>query len=141
MRSSVKRIDKNGRERGNALIEASLILMLFTIIVFSLFDFGFSLFVYQTLLHQARSAARYGSVNPTDTTGIQNVALYGATTGSGKGFMGISASNVNVQRLGTAGGPDDRIKVTISSVPFVMITPGFAGPRRAAATASIPVEN
>ena len=51
-------------QRGNALIEAALTLSLFLTMLFSLYDFGWILFFHQTLVHQARTGARYAAVNP-----------------------------------------------------------------------------
>ncbi len=136
--------DEKGRcEQGSAIIEASLTLTLFLIIVFSLFDFGFSLFLHQTFVHQARAAARYGAVyNPDDTTAVKNMALYNQTTGSGNGVMGLAPSAVQVRRLGTAGASDDRIVVTISGYTFTLITPGFAGAHTGKPiVVTLPVEN
>lgn len=129
-------------EQGSAVIEATLVLMVYLIFLFSLFDFGFSLYVHQTLVHQARSAARYGAVNPGDTTAIKNMVLYGNTTGSGNGVLGMPPSAVTVTRAGTTNGPDDRIVVTISGYHFTFITAGWAGPRTGRQiVATISVEN
>lgn len=129
-------------EQGNAIIEASLTLMLFLVLVFSLFDFGFSLFLHQTFLHQARAAARYGAVYaPGDTAAIKNMVLYNQTTGTGNGILGLSPSAVNVIRTGTPNSPDDRIVVTITGYTFTFITPGWAGHKTGKPIrVSIPVE-
>jgi hypothetical protein len=127
--------------RGSAMIEATLTLSLFLTILFSLYDFGWVLFFHQTLVHQARTAARYGAVNPGNLTTIQNVAVYGATTGSGTGLFGLETSNVNVSRSGQ-GTTADRITVTISGYQYTLITMGWAGAYNGKTiTVSIPVEN
>lgn len=143
MRIPVRRHENGKRERGQALIEATLTLMLFLIIVFSLFDFGFSLFLHQTFVHQARSGARYGAVyNPNNMAAIKNMVLYNQTTGSGNGVMGLAPAAVDVRRAGTKGGPDDRIVVTISGYTFITITPGWAGSHTGKPIiVTIPVEN
>jgi len=115
------------RQRGNTIVEATLTLVLFTTILFSLFDFGWVLFFHQTLVNQARAAARYGAVNPASTTAIQNMVLYNSTTGSGTGILGLTASNVVVNRNGTAGGIDDRIVVKITGYNYRLITLTWAG--------------
>src|SRR5579862_183698 len=88
--------------RGNALVEATLTLSLFLTAIFSLFDFGWELFVHQTLVHQARTAARYGAVNPGNLTAIQNMAIWDQTTPgtAAKAIMGLQPSNVAVSRSG-----------------------------------------
>jgi Flp pilus assembly protein TadG len=130
------------RQKGSALLEASLVLMLFLTLMLSLFDFGIALFRYQSIVHEARAGARYGAVNPNDLTAIKNMVLYNRTTGSGTGYMGLSPSSVTVARNGTSGGPDDRIVVTVSGFNFTLLTPGFAGTKTGKTIAvTIPVEN
>jgi hypothetical protein len=130
------------RERGSVIVEATLTLLLFLTMVFSLFDFGFSLFLHQTFVSQARMGARYGAINPGDMTAVKNMVLYNSTSGSGNGVMGLSPSAVAVTRAGTAGGPDDRITVVISGYTFTFLTPGWSGQKTGKPiTVSIPVEN
>ena len=124
------------------MLEATLTLILFLSMLFSLFDFGYDLFLHQTFANQARLGVRYGAVNPGDTTRIKNMVLYGATTGSGNGFMGLAPSSVSVTRLGTVGGSDDRIQVVISGYSWVSLTPGYSGSRTGKPiTVVMPVEN
>ncbi|HOK46885.1 MAG TPA: TadE/TadG family type IV pilus assembly protein [Bryobacteraceae bacterium] len=141
------RSENTRREQGSAMIEATLTLMLFLILLFGIFDFGFTLFLHQTFVHQARSAARYGSVclaGPVTCTteDIKNMVLYNRTTGSGKGIMGLPPEAVTVTREGTPGKRDDRIVVEIAGYSFFAITPGWAGSHTGRPIrVSIPVEN
>lgn len=119
--------EKNRSKRaGTALVEAALTLGLFTAIVFSLVDYGYVMFLHQTLAYRAQAAARYGALNPTDTTGMQNMVLYGAATGSGTGMFGLTTSNVTATRSGS-GTSADRVTVTVTNFPYPMISPGFSG--------------
>jgi Flp pilus assembly protein TadG len=126
------------RRAGTALVEAALSLMLYMYIVFSLFDFGYVMYMHQTLANRAQSAARYGALNPTDITGIKNYVLYNQSTGSGTGLFGLTSSNVTATRTGS-GTSADRITVSISSFHYPMISPGFSGTGKTI-TVSIPVE-
>jgi Flp pilus assembly protein TadG len=131
---------RTGR-RGSALVEATLTLSLFLTILFSLYDFGWVLFFHQTLVHQARTAARYGAVNPSDLSAIKNMAVYSATSGAGTGLFGLAPANVTVNRTGQ-GTTSDRITVTISGYQYTLITLGWAGAYTGKdITISIPVEN
>jgi hypothetical protein len=142
MKTSMTERHHRNRRQGSALIEASLVLMLFLTSVFLLFDFGFSLFLHQTYVNEARAGARYGAINPTDLTGIKNMVLYNQTSGSGTGSMGLAPSSVSVARNGTSGGTDDRIVVTVSGYSFTWITPGAAGRKTGVPiVVTIPVEN
>jgi TadE-like protein len=122
---------RNSGRRGSVIVEASLVLMLFLTIVFTCFDFGFVLFQYQTLVHCARSAARYGVIHPTDTTGMQNIVLYSQPTlpegkASGDpGIFGLVPSMVAVSRADT-GQPEDRICITLSGYRFMFVAPLIA---------------
>ena len=124
------------------MLEAAMTLLLFTTLLFSLFDFSWELFFHQTLMSQARAGARYGAVNPTDAAGIQKTVLYNSTSGSGSGVLGLTSSNVNVSRAGTAGGTDDRIVVTITGYHYTAITFAWAGSHAGQdIIVSAPVEN
>jgi hypothetical protein len=142
MRKHVRRSGRGEHERGTAMIEASLTLTVFLLFTLSLVDFGISLLLHQTFMHQARCGARYGALNPGNTTAIKNVVLYSSTTGSGNGAMGLTPSSVTVTRTGTPSGPDDRIVVTISGYTFTWITPGWAGKHTGKPiVVTMPVEN
>ena len=130
---------KTRRESGTALVESSLTLLLFTSILFSLFDIGYIMFLHQTIAARVEAAARYASLNPTDTTGTQNYVLYYSTTGSGPALFGLTASNVSVTRTGS-GTNDDRVVVTVSGYRFPAISPGMSGQGKPI-TVSMPVEN
>jgi Flp pilus assembly protein TadG len=127
---------------GHSLIEATLTLTLFLTFLFSIYDFGWVLFYHQTLVHQARTGARYAAVNPGNLDAAKNLVLYNQTTAGTNGMLGLQSSNVTVTRLGTAGDVNDRVNVTISGYQFVFVTLGFAGTYNGKPiTVSIPVEN
>jgi hypothetical protein len=64
MRKPIREHRDRKRQQGSVMIEASLVLMLFLTILWSLFDFGFSLFLHQSFVHEGRTGARYGAINP-----------------------------------------------------------------------------
>jgi TadE-like protein len=127
----VRAARKNGR-LGSVIVEATLVIIMLLMIVFGCFDFGFVLFQYQTLVHRARSAARYGVIHPTDVTGMQNIVLYSqpalpAGKASGDpGLFGLVPSMVAVSRANT-GDPEDRINITLSGYRFHFVAPFIAG--------------
>jgi hypothetical protein len=47
-----------------------MILPVLLLIVFGVINFGYIFAAYANLMHAAREGARYGMVNPTDTSGI-----------------------------------------------------------------------
>src|ERR1044071_78319 len=128
--------------RGNALVESALTVGLFLTFLFSIFDFGWTLFFHQTLVHQARTGARYAAVNPGSLDAAKNLVLYNQTTAGTSGIFGLQPANVTVTRNGAAGAIDDRINVNISNYQFVLITFQWAGSHTGRPiNVSIPVEN
>jgi len=128
-------------EAGSAMVEAALTISLFLTAWFSLFDFGFDLWQYQTIMARARSAVRYGATNPTDTAGMQNMFLYNKTTAGTAPLFGLAASNVSVTRSGS-GTNDDRLTLGVTGITFTRITMAWAGKQNGVGvTVGIPVEN
>lgn len=130
---------KQNRKAGTVLVEATLSLLLYTGIIFSLWDYGYLMFLHQTLASRAETAARYGALNPTDTAGMQNMVLYNAASGNGTGLFGLTSSNVTATRSGS-GTSADRVTVTISNFKYVLIAPGISGTAKDI-SATMPVEN
>ena len=96
--------------------------------VIGVIDFGQVLYLHQSLVERARSAARYGAINPTNSAGIQNMAVYNtATVANGQTAMlaGLTTAMVNVQNA-DINTPNARVVVTISGFPMQFFTPGLA---------------
>jgi Flp pilus assembly protein TadG len=114
--------------RGSATVEMSLIGAMFFILLFGIADFGQFLFVQQALVERARAAARWGAAtDPTNTTAIQNVALYSQSTvpSGGTPFLGLTASMVSVATA-DAGTDNYRLVVQISGYSFHVLSPYLA---------------
>jgi Flp pilus assembly protein TadG len=78
--------------KGQVLVESALVLLVFLALIIGTLDFGQYLYFHQTLTERARAAARYGSVNWTDRTGIQNVAVYNDPSGTSNGAAALMPS-------------------------------------------------
>ena len=72
------------KQRGQAIVEGALTLLTFAALLIGILDFGQVIYFHQTLTERARAAARYGAVNPTATSAIQNVAVFNAATSDGR---------------------------------------------------------
>lgn len=113
--------------RGQGLIEATLVLLVFFALLLGVVDCGQVLFAHQALVERVRSSVRWGTLHPYDGTGEQvaNLILYdqieepgvingvinGATPGvtsgmargtsregfPGQGFLGMTRANVQVR--------------------------------------------
>jgi Flp pilus assembly protein TadG len=60
------------RHRGQALVEFSIILPVFFLLVAGMFDFGLGIYSDLTLVNAAREGARLGVIEPGDTTAIES---------------------------------------------------------------------
>ena len=67
------------RAHGQAMVEFALVIPVMLLLVFGVVEFGRAYYTYSALTNAARKGARYGSLHPTDTAGIQNRAIQTAT--------------------------------------------------------------
>lgn len=149
MRATVR---KGNRRRGTAMLEASLILMLFLLFMFSIFDFAFSTFQRQTILHAARMAARFGvteewkcesesCTDPDAVNAIKSMVVYGSPDGGTRGIFGLTPEMVTVTKPGKRRSAGEELVITVSGFPVIFITPGFAGRNTGRPiTVSLPME-
>ena len=109
-------------ERGNALIEFALGFAVLWALFSGIFQFGYSFYVYNTLLGSVADAAELGSkmtydtANPSQfTSALQNMVVYGNTTaGTTPMVPGLSTSNVTIGVNPQAGIPTN-VTVTINN--------------------------
>jgi len=115
-------------QRGQSFVETGLVLIIFLMLLIGILDFGQVLYFHQSLVERARAAARYGAIHPTDTTGIQNMAVYNSATVPSPPnpiLNGMTTAMVNVQNpdINTTAA---RVVVTISNYPITFISPYIA---------------
>ncbi|MBI4874764.1 MAG: hypothetical protein HY822_09045 [Acidobacteria bacterium] len=136
---------KRGRERGSGMVESALILLTFVSMVLFILDMSRILLFEQYFAERVRSGARAAAVNAYDTAAIKNFVCYNSRSAPGgntstPGLFGLTPAYVTVQRLGTAGKWDDRIRVTIQNYPVTTMMPYFTGSMRLPrVTATFPV--
>jgi hypothetical protein len=102
------------RQRGQSLIESTLILTAFMGLIIGMSGIGQLLFVRQTLADRARMAARWGALNSYDPAAIRRMVLFG-TADSAPGqtaFFGLKPDAVDVSNPGCPG-PACRVSVAI----------------------------
>ena len=135
MRTSKTRNHRSGQ----ALIESSLILLVFLQILIGIMDFGQFLYFHQSLSERTRAAARYAAVHGSPTainsTNIANFLLYNDAAGTANGATALlpniddpSGSHVagNATITATLLNPstdEAHVNVTISSYPFNFFSP------------------
>ena len=101
-------------QRGQSLVETSLILAAFMGLLVGMTGIGQSLFVRQTLADRTHNAARWGAMNPYDPNAIRNLVRFGEANPSpdAPAFAGITAAEVVVGNPGCPGA-NCRISVEI----------------------------
>ena len=75
----MKKLNQISTERGQSLMEFSVSLVFVLVLLAGLVDLGRGLFTYMALRDGAQEGAAYGSLNPTETSTIQN-RVYGSST-------------------------------------------------------------
>lgn len=99
------------RYRGNALVEAALVLPVLMSVAFGTIEYGYFFFVKHTLEGAAREGARAGIVataaNADVTAAVANV-MSAAGFGSGQYAVSVTPSSVSGVTAGTA------VKVTVT---------------------------
>jgi hypothetical protein len=116
------------RRKGSTLIESSVILLTFLVILIMLMDAGQILFFHQFLSDRARAGARYAAVHTFNATTIKNVVVFENTApASGTaGLFGMNTSMVSATRYGS-GTATDRVVVQVSGFKMRFLTPWLAG--------------
>src|SRR5579862_626185 len=113
---------RHDRQRGAALVEASLIFILALGLLMGLVDVGEMLFIHQTVTDHVRAAARWAAVNPYDPTSTTNMVLYGTTTAGTSGLFGMTSSNVTISHDTSDGLYADRIGITVSGYSYLFFS-------------------
>lgn len=122
----MKRLKRSER-RGQALVEFSLTVLIFLVMLMGIFDLGRAIYMYNGVAEAAREIARVTSVHPGSTLG--NSAETTAVVNTQKGLIpnlgnptfackDIDNSAVSGECLK----PDHAVKVTISAV-YTPVTP------------------
>ena len=141
------------RERGQALVEFSFVLIPFLLLLMGMLDLGRGIYTYNAASQAAREIARETAVHPCPTAGVcANLGSSASATAvkdhqkrvtPGLTDAGIRIECVSIQNVVKAEcRPNDFIRTTIR-VPFRPITPllGQLGPFDFTAVARIELTN
>lgn len=131
MRQKNPNPDPHARDRGQALVESALVLIVVITTIIAILDFSQLMFTHQLLVERTRHALRWGMINKWDGTGdkIASMVMYGRPTGgTGPGVLGLTRANVRVVYTpGTANNPNDaRLTVAIVNYDYRFFTPFIA---------------
>jgi len=114
--------------RGQSLVELAISLMIMLLLLLGAVEFSLALFQYVTLRDAAQEGAIYGSINPTDETGIQ----YRAVAAASDVLHQLTINDVAVSRNnnksceGLTNGVPNSITVTITfahPITFPLVGP------------------
>jgi hypothetical protein len=102
------------RERGQGLVEATLVLIVFFALLLGVIDCAQVLFAHQALTERVRSAVRWGVVHEWQgPERIANLILYDRTeapAAATSGYLGLKPENVKIRyQLPTPERPDDEM--------------------------------
>ena len=116
-------------QRGQSMVESTLVLLVFFSILLGVIDCGQVLFAHQSLVERVRSAVRWGVVTPWGGPDrIVNQVLYNQTESPGTNtpaFLGLRPENIVVRHQApTQDRPDDETL----SVTIVNYQPQFFSP-------------
>lgn len=119
---------RNRRARGQALLESTLTLIVFLMMVMGILDFGQVMFIHQAMVQRVTSATRYAAIHPDDTTGIKNLVVFASTNppDGASPFLGLQTTQVDVTRLGQGTGKE-RIQLSLTNYQYRFVSPGLAG--------------
>jgi Flp pilus assembly protein TadG len=135
---------RGGRRRGGALVEAAIVMVLMTSIVFGIFEYSRLLMDWNLLNNSAREGCRYALANNTSTTITTDVQTIVTNYMAGES---ASYTNFTVSVTGTHGGVNtpvnslvagDFITVTVSGkYKFMNIIPMISMPTSLTITSSV----
>lgn len=108
--------------RGQTLVEATLVLLIFFALLLGVMDVAQVLFAHQSLVARVSSAVRWGAVHPwTGPEPIRNMVLYDRADEprqATQGYLGLKPENVRVTYYpATPERPDDE-RLTVAIVNF-----------------------
>ena len=105
--------------RAQSLVELAISLMIMLLLLLGAVEFSLALFQYVTIRDASQEGAVYGSINPTDTTGIQ----YRAVAAASDVLPQLTINDVDVKING-----DDCEGTTSGSPNSITVTITFAHP-------------
>jgi len=117
---------RSNRQRGSAMLETSLVLVVALALLIGVMDLGQILFMRASVMERVRAALRAGVIT-YDPTAIQNIVLYGKASPA-EGAMpsfNLTSSMVTVTRL-NANESSDRVQISVTNYPLDFYTPMVA---------------
>ena len=119
-------------ERGQSLVESTLVLLVFLAMLLGVMDVAQVLFTHQSMVDRVNTAVRWGATHPWQGGDpVRNVVLYQhpeEPRQSTEGYLGLKAENVLVEyRQPTVDRPDDEmLSVRVVNFESHLFSPWFS---------------
>jgi len=112
------------KEKGQHLVEFSLVVLLLMLVTIGIADFARLYFTYATVANAAREGARYGIVHPTWVTNADNPDPDNITYRTQRMLttLGSTVTQIQVTYPDGSPSPGNRIQVSVT-VDFKTLTP------------------
>jgi hypothetical protein len=119
----VKRRNNFENDRGQAMVELVLVLMIFLFSIFGITEFSRALYTYNTIIQSTRAAARWAVVNGNDVNRIKNIVVYGypdvssgdpILSGLTKNMVSVSPSPVDIDADGKGSTISQKISIGVN---------------------------
>jgi Flp pilus assembly protein TadG len=112
-------------ERGSTLVEFAIGATVFLTAMFAVLEFGRALWTHNALSDAARRGARYATTHAqADSTGVQNVVVYGNPAGTGQPLLpNLGTGNVSVAYSSPYQINKGTVTVSITGYQFQFVIP------------------
>lgn len=121
MNKQKSRSNQNHLEKGQSLVEFSVILVIVLLLLSGVFDLGRAMYVYMSLRDAAQEGALYGSVNPHDASGIRSRVSNSSNSMQSFGYISGANITTDISIAGSACvGNAITIKVSYTNFPITM---------------------
>lgn len=140
---SAIRLPRRERSRGQALVEFSLAILVFLVLLMGVFDLGRGIYMYNGVSQAARELARATSVHPGATLGqsVETQGVLGVQRSLIPSLAAPTYQCVDITGAPVAGqcGSGDFVRVTITARYDPVSLLGFIGPITLSSSASLEI--
>jgi TadE-like protein len=139
------RTDRRGLARGQALVEFSLAIVVFIVMLMAVVDLGRGIYQYNGVAEAAREVARVTSVHPGSTLGSSSQTAAVVSTQKdlipSLGDPTFTCVDLTGAPIGGACLPGDMVRVTVAA-PYTPVTPllGLTGTWNLQATSTVAIQ-
>jgi Flp pilus assembly protein TadG len=117
----MRRLENRKTERGQSLVELAVSLTFILLLLSGVVDLGRAFFTYMALRDAAQEGALYGSINPADSSGIENRIYNSSNMLNNLKSDSAASTTVQVKPLGSVcAGSGLEVSVSYNNFPLTM---------------------